>query len=234
MTRALALLSLLATSCYEPKLRDCAVRCAADDDCGPGQACGADGWCATPSALDQCAGVIGGTLLDAADDPSQDATVMIDGALPPPGPDASTPPPTTPDASTPPTMPDASPPPPPPPPSGCAADCAGTCQAGVCVIDCTTSGSCANGVTCPQTGACYVRCSGNKSCEGRVRCGSGPCEVECSGNMSCEHGVRCEDACACDVTCSGNMACDGEVRCPSDACETANGCTSAPGVCRGC
>jgi hypothetical protein len=52
----LKLLSLAAglTGCYAPELRDCAVTCAANSDCGPGQICGGDQLCAAPAIAGHC------------------------------------------------------------------------------------------------------------------------------------------------------------------------------------
>jgi len=52
----LKLLSLAAglSGCYSPELRDCAVTCAADGDCGPGQVCGGDQMCAAPEIAGHC------------------------------------------------------------------------------------------------------------------------------------------------------------------------------------
>lgn len=63
---------LALASCYEPRLADCTVRCSSSDDCGPGQTCGAQGYCTAPDRA--CAS-------STADAPP------IDGAPPPP-PDA--------------------------------------------------------------------------------------------------------------------------------------------------
>lgn len=43
-----AALLLLVPACYEPQWQDCAVRCSSSEDCAPGQACGAQGYCASP------------------------------------------------------------------------------------------------------------------------------------------------------------------------------------------
>ncbi|MBA3395710.1 MAG: hypothetical protein H0T89_23905 [Deltaproteobacteria bacterium] len=199
-------------------MRECTVRCEVDGDCAPEQGCGVDGWCATPGQIGQCADVVTiGGIFDGPD------AIVVDAGLPA---DAMISDAAVADA---PIAPDA-------PGPSCAPGCPGSCQAGVCVIECSGNKSCADGVTCPDDGPCRVVCSGNMSCEKRVRCGDGPCTVLCLGNMSCEAGVRCEDSCACDVTCTGN-ACgddDDDVRCSSPACETQNGCTSARPGCNQC
>lgn len=57
---ALPLLSMFAAGCYSPQLADCAVQCKTADDCGPDQACGADGWCAGQDELGRCDDPMGG------------------------------------------------------------------------------------------------------------------------------------------------------------------------------
>ena len=42
------------SGCYSPELQDCVVACSVAADCGPGQACGGDGWCAGGDAVGQC------------------------------------------------------------------------------------------------------------------------------------------------------------------------------------
>lgn len=51
---ALALALQLAAGCYSPELEDCAVACSAASDCGPGQSCRPDGWCAGPDHATGC------------------------------------------------------------------------------------------------------------------------------------------------------------------------------------
>ncbi|CAN5879104.1 hypothetical protein BH11MYX3_BH11MYX3_46270 [soil metagenome] len=70
--------ALIASACYGPELRDCAVSCASPDDCAPGQVCGEDRWCAAPAIAGRCSSSDAGTSLssDAAvepDAPSADA-----------------------------------------------------------------------------------------------------------------------------------------------------------------
>lgn len=49
------LLPLLAlTACYSPDTRNCTVSCASAVECGNGQVCGADGFCAEPSLAGHC------------------------------------------------------------------------------------------------------------------------------------------------------------------------------------
>lgn len=79
--------------CYSPDLRDCAVFCSAETDCGPGQVCGSDGMCAAPAVAGQC-----GQMIQPHDGAPGDAAVppgdgpRLDAFVPPP-PDAFVPPP---------------------------------------------------------------------------------------------------------------------------------------------
>ncbi len=61
---AAALLALGA--CYAPELRDCAVTCASNDDCAPGQTCGTDRWCTGPASSGPCDSIEEAPLVDAA------------------------------------------------------------------------------------------------------------------------------------------------------------------------
>jgi hypothetical protein len=231
MKLALVLGLVVSASCYEPDLRNCAVRCAAVTDCAPGHACGSDGWCADPSMIDRCAStpLDEPTVVDAPGTPSltdaavgdaavADAAGASDAAMPSDAAVAI-------DAAVPVDAPAA----------GCEPGCPGRCESGVCVIECMANGSCEDGVRCPDRGPCLVVCAGNNACDGLVRCGDGRCSVICSGNNSCDKGVRCDDACACDVTCSGNNSCDEPASCPGpSACESGDGCTSIPNACTSC
>lgn len=55
--------TLVASACYGPELRDCAVSCASTADCGPGQVCGDDRWCADPAIAGRCTLPDGGTTI---------------------------------------------------------------------------------------------------------------------------------------------------------------------------
>lgn len=44
--RLVAVSSLALGACYDPRLSDCTVRCSSKGDCGPGQTCGPQGYCA--------------------------------------------------------------------------------------------------------------------------------------------------------------------------------------------
>ncbi len=85
----MAVLRIAATvlalgACYSPELRDCAVSCASTDDCGPGQLCGADRWCAAPEIAGRCE--TGGTV-DAAvatDATASSVDAAVDAAVPAP------------------------------------------------------------------------------------------------------------------------------------------------------
>jgi hypothetical protein len=54
LSRAAAM-SCMAVGCYAPELRDCAVSCANETDCAPGQVCGPDQLCAAPALAGRCA-----------------------------------------------------------------------------------------------------------------------------------------------------------------------------------
>jgi hypothetical protein len=60
---------LALASCYEPRLADCTVRCSSSDDCGPGQTCGDQGYCAAA----------GRACSTSADAPTPDAATPPDG-----------------------------------------------------------------------------------------------------------------------------------------------------------
>ena len=51
----LVLATMPLTACYAPELRDCAVSCTRQDDCAPGQVCGAEALCAAPAIAGRCA-----------------------------------------------------------------------------------------------------------------------------------------------------------------------------------
>jgi hypothetical protein len=51
---AVAVMAVALGGCYSPELQDCVVACTAAADCGPGQACGGDGWCAGGDVIGQC------------------------------------------------------------------------------------------------------------------------------------------------------------------------------------
>ena len=215
MVRLLVCCVVALAGCYEPKLPDCAVRCAADGDCAPGQSCREDGWCTAPGMTESCAStaIDGFGSLSAVD-------AATDGHSQPDATSPSDAPPT----DAPPSV-DASP--------GCAPGCPGRCENGVCIIECFGEKSCKDEVRCPNQGPCEVLCAGERSCENGVRCGLGRCTVTCSGEKSCEERVDCEDSCACDVYCTGDKACGEDSECPESWCEVGEGCRSW-GACNGC
>jgi hypothetical protein len=140
----------------------------------------------------------------------------------------------------------------------CEQGCAnGTCDAlGVCVLDCSVSGSCTDDVKCPanlpcrvvcgdhackkkiQCGmatSCDVQCIGASSCADVVQCGIGACDVRCIGEESCAKHADCGMSCACDVTCSGIGACHDPSMCPhGSSCVLGRGCSSALTGCNTC
>lgn len=77
----------LVAGCYEPRLRDCTVSCAADSECTGGQVCGDDGFCAAPDIAGRCTTPSEGRP-DAP--PAPDAAVPLDApAIDAAAPDAS-------------------------------------------------------------------------------------------------------------------------------------------------
>jgi hypothetical protein len=49
-------LAMLAAGCYDPDVRDCAIRCDEKhtDHCAEGQVCDRDGWCTAPETAGRC------------------------------------------------------------------------------------------------------------------------------------------------------------------------------------
>ena len=67
--------ALALAGCYSPELQNCTVSCAAVTECGSGQVCGADGFCAEPSVAGHCnAGGPDAAIHDAA---IQEANVAL-------------------------------------------------------------------------------------------------------------------------------------------------------------
>ncbi|HEX5060831.1 MAG TPA: hypothetical protein VFV99_15795 [Kofleriaceae bacterium] len=133
----------------------------------------------------------------------------------------------------------------------------GTCQNGVCVIDCSIALSCtmtdikcppnvpcrvecgyhacSRKVLCGMSTSCEVDCIGEQSCGDDIECNTNRCEIYCIGTSSCAHRVRCSNACACDVTCSGAGSCAQPSECPATTCRIGNGCSSTLAAgCDGC
>ncbi|MBA3502412.1 MAG: hypothetical protein H0T65_18755, partial [Deltaproteobacteria bacterium] len=111
----------------------------------------------------------------------------------------------------------------------------GTCVGGVCVIDCSATGSCTQDFTCPQNipcrvvcgdqactnkvacglaSSCEVQCNGINACADEIVCGVAPCDVTCAGAASCKKRVKCKEACSCDVACTGTGSCAETPECP--------------------
>ena len=132
----------------------------------------------------------------------------------------------------------------------------GTCQNGVCVIDCGTPDSCteqdvqcppnipcrvvcgdhscAKKVNCGQATSCEVQCTGDYSCGDVIQCNDNKCSVTCSGLSSCKRHTDCSHSCACDVTCSGTGSCMEASACPAMSCKLGNGCSSQLAGCDRC
>jgi hypothetical protein len=70
LLRALVVVAC-STSCYDPELRDCTLRCGRPHDCADGQVCGADGFCASPERAGRCAGSPPDAAVDARPDARQ-------------------------------------------------------------------------------------------------------------------------------------------------------------------
>ncbi len=208
----------LVGACYAPTLRDCAVTCAAATECGGGQICGADGFCAAPDVAGTC-----GAMLDAA--PATD--VGATGDAPPP--DASL---CALGCSNGTCV------------GGvCVIDCSApdscpddiVCAPNVpCRVLCGDR-SCDNQIKCELASSCDIRCMGLGSCGDELICGKAPCTIACSGEQSCARRVKCKEACSCDVSCSGLEACGETPECPhGDTCRLGAGCTSSVPACNAC
>lgn len=225
MVRAL-LAAALICGCYSPHLQECRVACDKSADCGTGQLCGEDGWCATPSNAGHCARL----LADAGIILMHDAPTPGDGST---GPDAE-------DINA----------------ACAAACTKGTCDQGTCVIDCSLYGACnidivcpanvpcrvlcgdkacAHHITCPPSEPCDIECTGAYACGDQIFCGTAACTVDCSGFASCHHKTNCGSACACDVECTGSTSCPEASVCPLGlVCASGRGCTSTPTGCNTC
>lgn len=131
----------------------------------------------------------------------------------------------------------------------------GTCIDGVCVIDCTATGSCPNDVACPANlpcrvlcgdgacgnkiscnlaSSCEILCTGTNACSDEIHCMDVPCDVTCSGTGSCKKRIRCASSCGCDVTCTGSGSCAEVSECPMASCRVGNGCSTLPAGCYTC
>ncbi|HEY5927429.1 MAG TPA: hypothetical protein VIV11_37350 [Kofleriaceae bacterium] len=138
-------------------------------------------------------------------------------------------------------------------PMGCTN---GTCDNGVCVIDCTAPFSCLNGdVVCPanlpcrvncgdnscakkiicgMATSCEVNCQGEDACVDEIHCNNKRCDVNCTGFESCKKRTRCANSCACDVSCIGIGSCAEPSECSESACRLGNGCSSLLTGCDDC
>ncbi len=142
------------------------------------------------------------------------------------------------------------------PPFVCPASCT-RCEGGICIIECSTDGSCSDTVVCPAGVPCNVRCNGQLACQrgvnctqasscaiectngsaciGNLTCGKGRCDINCTGASSCTAGIDCGQSCACDVRCIGGGTCSPAASCPGGAaCDTGPGCTSEGAACNKC
>jgi hypothetical protein len=115
----------------------------------------------------------------------------------------------------------------------CPASCT-RCEGELCVIECLTTNSCFDEVTCPAGMPCQVRCEGKNACSGGVECDSLACEVACTGRDSCAGGIDCDDACSCQTYCSGQRACADPPECPYDGCVEDIDCVASGDGCDLC
>ncbi len=144
----------------------------------------------------------------------------------------------------------------PPSPTVCEQGCTnGSCEDGVCVIDCSTAYACSSDVTCPanlpcrvvcgdhacakkvncgMATSCDVQCTGDDACADDIQCNMGRCKIDCAGESSCKKKLKCDHACACDVTCSGLGSCAEPAACPAPSCKLGNGCSSLLAGCDRC
>jgi hypothetical protein len=218
MRAAIALGVVVVAGCYGPAVRDCTITCATGDRCAPGQVCGSDGWCASPSVAGHCRT----TSPDAHVAPPPDARAPIDAAsLCPLGCTGGTC-----DGDV------------------CVIDCSAddSCQTDVhcpvnlpCRVICGNH-ACLGHVDCTKATSCDVTCSGYGSCQNEVDCGMGACDVACSGSMSCKAKNKCHPSCSCDVACTGAGSCMSGSECPQagTTCVLGKGCTSQLASCDSC
>jgi hypothetical protein len=112
----------------------------------------------------------------------------------------------------------------------------GSCDAGWCVLDCVTTGTCTTGpIACPPTIPCEVHC-GVGSCTQGVDCtAASACRIDCAGAGSCTNQPVACSGLACQISCAGAGSCTKGVNCDAGACTigcTGNGtCTNEPVTC---
>jgi len=138
-------------------------------------------------------------------------------------------------------------------PMGCTN---GTCDNGVCVIDCSApsscqtsdilcpanlpcrvncgESSCAKKIICGLATSCDINCIGQDACADEIQCNANRCDVDCTGIGSCKKRTKCMNACACDVTCTGAGSCPEPSECPGMTCKLGNGCSSLLTGCDDC
>src|SRR5262249_17434247 len=92
----------------------------------------------------------------------------------------------------------------------------GSCEAGVCVIRCSTTASCTAKINCPAGVPCRVLCAGASSCGGGIDCTrASACELACTGNSSCAGELA--GGATSDISCAAPGAC-GPISCSGQAC----------------
>jgi alpha-tubulin suppressor-like RCC1 family protein len=121
----------------------------------------------------------------------------------------------------------------------------GYCQAGTCIVDCTSDLDCDDGNACNGTEACDLTtgtclagtplscddgnvCNGTETCDPILGCEPGT-------PLSCDDGDPCTGAETCDPT-SGCVAgtplsCDDGNACTTNDCDPTTGCTATPITC---
>lgn len=72
--RSFTAICVLLAACYQPEVQDCTIECTGANQCGSGQICGADGFCAAPDVAGHC------TTNDDQQPQSMSLTVTIEGS----------------------------------------------------------------------------------------------------------------------------------------------------------
>jgi hypothetical protein len=207
------LVMCVGAGCYSPSLRECSVACASPADCGGGQVCTVEGWCAGTGT--SCEGTPdappGDTSMPDANDLCERSLGCTNGScvagvcvI-----DCSAADSCPSEISCPPNIP--------------------------CRVTCGDR-SCDDRVLCGNASSCEVVCAGIDACSEEVHCGKAPCTITCSGAGSCKKKIKCKESCACDVSCVGVASCFEAPECPlmGDACRLGKGCSSDAAGCDRC
>lgn len=106
----------------------------------------------------------------------------------------------------------------------CKVDCGKVdCNAGVelcapglrCEIDCHDTGKCAD-TRCTTTDACVVTCGDKKSSCTKLTCSAGICDVRCEGTEACKSGAA--GGIILDAKTKGTLLCKGDNACDRASC----------------